>query len=111
MDITAIAANIRLRKTKIGCLFLVDIIIEIIADKTVIGIVTKNIPKNKKISMYTQAARTAVIHVHIYVFFNILLPPFILFNKIIIYFCYFFIIFSKNNRLLWKINFPPKRRI
>ena len=96
MDIAAINANIILRKTKIGCLFLVETMIEIIADKTVIGIVTKNIPKNKKISMYTQAARTAVIHVHIYVFFNILSSPFILFNKIIIYFCYLFIIFLKK---------------
>ena len=44
MDIAAIAANIILRKTKIGCLFLVETMIEIIADITVIGIVTKNIP-------------------------------------------------------------------
>ena len=44
MDIAAITANRILRKTRIVFLCLVEIIIEIIADKTVIGIVTKNIP-------------------------------------------------------------------
>ena len=100
MDTAAIIANIRLRKTKRGCLFLVDIIIEIIADITVIGIVTKNIPRNKKISMYTQATSTAVIQVHIYVFLNIVSFPLFLYNKIIIYFCCIYIIFLKNRRLL-----------
>ena len=44
MVIAAINANSILSKTRILCLCLVEIIIEIIADKTVIGIVTKNIP-------------------------------------------------------------------
>ena len=44
MDIMAIIANSMLKKTRVVCLCLVEIIIEIIADKIVTGIVTKNIP-------------------------------------------------------------------
>ena len=70
-DINAITANSRLSKTWIGCFCLIERMIEIIADITVIGIVIKKAPRNKKISMYTQAAKNAVIKVHIFVFFNI----------------------------------------
>ena len=76
MDIIAINANRRLSKTKIGCFCLVATMIEIIADKTVKGIVIKKAPKKKKTSMYTKAARTAVIIVHTFMFFNILSSPY-----------------------------------
>ena len=44
IDIAAITANNRLSKTRIGCLCIVEMMIEMIADKTAIGIVIKKAP-------------------------------------------------------------------